>query len=207
MAYVPGAALSLGSPLGADENSERTVTLEPFFIDVHPVTCAQYAEFVEAASHRPPKDWPDGHMPLERARHPVVWLTWPDAAAYAEWAAKRLPTEDEWEYAARGTDGRPYPWGSGFDAALCNCRASRIGGTTPVGHFPGDASPFGCRDMAGNVWEWTASPHPVRPDRRVLRGGSWGSSPMTVRACYRGHDLPGYWSNAYGVRCARSVGR
>jgi len=206
MVYVPGGEALVGSAVEIDENPERTVVLAPYYIDVCPVTCAEYAKFVAAAGHRAPKDWVGGQMPPDWADHPVAWLSWPDAAAYAEWAGKRLPTEEEWEHAARGNDGRQYPWGNDFDPKRCNCRASGIGRRTPVRQFPNGVSPFGCVDMAGNVWEWTASWHGEGADRRVLRGGSWGSGPMSVRACYRGRDFPSYWSNVYGLRCAKSAG-
>jgi formylglycine-generating enzyme required for sulfatase activity len=206
MVYVPGAEVALGSPLDVDENPVRTVRLRPFFIDIHPVTNAAYAEFVAATAHRAPKHWDAGRLPRGLEDHPVVWLSWFDAAAYAEWAGKRLPTEDEWEYAARGTDGREFPWGSDFAPERCNCRAAGIASTSPVGSHPLGASPCGCHDMAGNVWEWTASWHDETERRRILRGGSWGSGPMSVRACYRGRDLATYWSNVYGARCARDAG-
>jgi formylglycine-generating enzyme required for sulfatase activity len=205
MVFVPGATVALGSPVEVDENPVRTVRVAPFFIDIYPITNAEYARFVGATSHRPPKGWANGKPPAGRETHPVVWLSWFDAAAYADWAGKRLPTEDEWEYAARGADGREFPWGTALEADRCNYRASAVGSTTPVGSFPKGASAFGCHDMAGNVWEWTASWYDAAEERRVLRGGCWGSGPMSVRACYRGRDFPGYWSNTYGARCARSA--
>ena len=205
MVYVAGGQVTLGSLVAVDENPVHTAVVAPFFIDIAPVTCSDYARFVSATGHRAPKDWRDGRMVPSRADHPVVWLSWSDAAAYAEWAGKRLPTESEWELAARGTDGRQYPWGDDFDGSRCNCRATGIGRTTPVRRFPDGVSPAGCYDMAGNAWEWTASWHGPDRQRRVLRGGAWGSGPMTVRAVYRGRDYPGYWSNTYGVRCAKSV--
>ena len=205
MVYIPGGEAELGSPLEFDENAVRTVVIEPFFIDVHPATNAQYAEFVAASGHRAPKHWVHGAPLPGMEDHPVVWLSWHDAAAYATWAGKRLPTEEEWEYAARGADGREYPWGSGFSPERCNCRHSDIGTTTPVGSFPGGASPCGCQDMAGNVWEWVDSWYDAARKQRVLRGGSWGNGPLSVRTVYRGRDLPEYWSNAYGVRCALSA--
>ena len=204
MVLIPAGEVTLGSAIDADENPIRTVRIAPFFLDVHPVTNAQYAEFVAATGHRAPKHWIGGAPPPGEESHPVVWLSWFDAAACATWAQKRLPTEDEWEYAARGTDGREYPWGSDFEPDRCNCRASSLGGVSPVGSFPAGVSPFGCHDMAGNVWEWTDSWHGDGEERRVLRGGSWGSGAMSVRACYRGRDYPSYWSNGYGLRCALS---
>ena len=205
MVYVPGGKVTLGSPLAFDENPARTVTLEPFFIAMQPVTTASYAKFVEETGHRAPKDWIGGRPLPGRDAHPVTWLSWSDAEAYVRWAGRRLPTEDEWEFAARGSDQREYPWGNEFSPERCNCRVSGVGGTTAVGSHPGGVSPWGCHDMAGNVWEWTASWADATHERRVVRGGSWGNGSMSCRACYRGSDLPGYWSNAYGCRCALSA--
>ena len=205
MVFVPAAEVTLGSALDADENPVRTVRIAPFFIDIHPVTNAGYTAFVAATNHRIPKHWINDAPPPGEENHPVVWLSWLDAATYAQWAGKRLPSEDEWEYAARGTDGREYPWGSDFAPDRCNCRPTGLGGVCPIASFPDGRSPFGCHDMAGNVWEWTDSWFEEAQERRVLRGGSWGSGSMTVRGCYRGRDFPTYWSNGYGVRCALST--
>ena len=204
MVFVPAAEVALGSPQDFDENPVETVRIAPFFIDIHPATNGEYAKFVASTGHRPPKHWLGGEAPPGEHNHPVVWLSWFDAAAYAKWAGKRLPTEREWEHAARGSDGREYPWGNEFSPDRCNCRITGLGGTSPLGSFPDGLSPFGCHDMAGNVWEWTDSWHDESEERRVLRGGSWGSGSMSVRACYRGRDFPTYWSNGYGVRCALS---
>ena len=111
-----------------------------------------------ATGHEPPSHWGGKAPPDELRDHPVVYVSWRDCVAYAEWAGVRLLTEQEWEKAARGIDGRVYPWGDEFDSARCNTYESGIGATTPVGRYsPGGDSPCGCADMAGNVWEWTAS--------------------------------------------------
>lgn len=203
MVCVPGGETYVGSQYDFDANPVRLVTLEAFFIDICPVTNADYAKFVEATGHRS-VDGPGARRVLAQADdHPVTWIGWLDAAAYARWAGKRLPTEEEWEVAARGTDGREFPWGNDFAADKCNCRASGVGGPTAVGSYPEGVSPFGCHDMAGNVWEWTDSWFDAERTRRVLRGGGWSSGVMSVRACYRGRDLPRYSSHVYGFRCAR----
>lgn len=141
---------------------ERKVALAAYRIDKYPVTIAQYARFVAATGHAPPLDWEKGEIPKNRLFHPVTMVSWFDAAAYAEWAKKRLPTELEWEKAARGTDGRRWPWGDTIDPARLNTYYS-VGSTTPVTDYPNGASVFGAMDMAGNVTEWTAdnfAPYP-----------------------------------------------
>jgi formylglycine-generating enzyme required for sulfatase activity len=157
---------------------EREVELKPFALDVHLVTNADFARFLEASGYRPGdpthflRHWTGGTPPAALARHPVVYVDLADARAYAAWAGKRLPTEEEWQFAAQGADGRTYPWGETLEAGGCNDGSQ--GGTTPVGAFPEGRSPFGCHDLCGNVWEWTES---ERDDGRtrsaILRGGSF----------------------------------
>ncbi len=189
-----------GEFLYGDEKETRE--LPEFWIDKTPVTNAEYARFVAEAGHRPPKHWKGKDPPEDAADHPVVYVSWEDAVAYAEWAGKRLPTEEEWEKAARGTDGRKYPWGDEKPTPdLCNFDENE-GGTTPVGKYsPQGDSPYGCVDMAGNVWEWTASDYDNQ--RKVLRGGSWGNDPNYLRAAFRSRNRPGRRYDYYGFRCAR----
>jgi formylglycine-generating enzyme required for sulfatase activity len=179
------------------------------------VTVAEYACAVRAKAVREPSvgtwgsiTWADQ---LQRPDHPVVRVSWHHAWAYAAWLAQvtgqpwRLPTEAEWEKAARGTDGRLYPWGDAFDGTRCNTSASESGATTPVGTYAdrGDASPYGVHDLAGNVWEWTSSlykPYPYSPNggreqpqsagNRVLRGGSSAENPPSARVVFRYHADP-----------------
>ncbi len=158
---------------------EREVTIGPYAIDLTPVTNAQYAEFLKASGYRPAhsenflKHWSGKDVPPGGLQdHPVVYVDLDDARAYAKWAGKRLPTEEEWQYAAQGQDGRRYPWGNQMQANMCNDGSS--GSTTPVDGFPKGRSPFGCYDMCGNVWQWTES---ERSDGRtrfaILRGGCY----------------------------------
>jgi formylglycine-generating enzyme required for sulfatase activity len=155
MVLVPAGPFLMGSLDGdADEAPPRRVTLPAFYIDQFEVTHAQYAKFIQATGHKPPIDWPGGVMPSKLAKHPVVNVTWADAAAYAKWAGKRLLTEAEWEKAARGADGRIYPWGNsaadkkGASGEDAKDKAHPEGRTFPVGSFPDDTSPFGVMDLA-----------------------------------------------------------
>ena len=156
----------------------RSVVLKRFAMDETLVTNAQFAEFLKAGGYKPThpenflKHWTDGRPPAGQEDHPVVYVDLDDARAYAKWAGKRLPTEEEWQYAAQGADGRQYPWGEQMEPGRCN--GGETGGTTSVKAFPGGRSPFGCYDMCGNVWQWTES---ERSDGRtrfcIIRGGSW----------------------------------
>src|SRR5919205_626716 len=136
------------SPLGPDATPAWTAG---FFIDVHPVTNADYAAFLDATGHPAPATWPGGVSDL--SRHPVVGVTWHDARAYAHWVGKALPTGAQWEKAARGPQGRPYPWGDEPSAVHSNARESRIRTTTEVGWWDTGASAYGVHDLCGNVWE------------------------------------------------------
>jgi formylglycine-generating enzyme required for sulfatase activity len=156
----------------------RRVRLRPYAIDRTPVTNAQFVQFLKSSAYRPGhtenflKHWRDGRPPEGREDHPVVYVDLDDARAYARWAGKRLPTEEEWQYAAAGPEALPYPWG--HKMALGRCNAGTGGGTTSVKAFPDGRSPLGCYDMCGNTWEWTES---QRSDGRtrfsLLKGGSW----------------------------------
>jgi formylglycine-generating enzyme required for sulfatase activity len=156
----------------------RRVSLSRFAMDETLVTNAQFAEFLRASSYQPQqpanflKHWSGGQPPLGKQDHPVVYVDLDDARAYAAWAGKRLPTEDEWQYAAQGGDGRKYPWGGPLEAGRCNSGES--GGTSAVKAFPQGRAPCGCYDLCGNVWQWTES---QRSDGRtrfcILRGGSY----------------------------------
>lgn len=147
MALVEG-----GEFLGGDAN--ESIFVPAFYIDVFPTTNADYARFVAATGHKVPQHWSQGAPPDDVLNHPVVFVTWNDASAYASWAAKSLPASKQWEKAARGERGDIYPWGSQMTAAKCNVRESGIGSTTPVDRYHSGASPYGIYDLCGNVWEW-----------------------------------------------------
>ncbi len=155
----------------------RTYTMPALFMDTFPVTNAQFKEFMVATKYAPPdptnflKHWAGGGPARGTEQHPVVYIDRGDAAAYARWAGKRLPTEVEWQYAAQGTDGRKYPWGQEFDSTRCN---TRVNSTTPVNAYPTGASPFGVMDLVGNVWQLTADLYNNGTFTfTMLRGGSY----------------------------------
>ena len=219
MVYVPAGEFTMGSPEGEgddDEHPQHTVYLSEFWMDQTEVTNERYGRCVAAdacgASAYAEDDRFNG------ADLPVVGVSWYAAQAYCEWADKQLPTEAQWEKAARGTDGRGYPWGKTFDGKKLNYGGTDDGWqhTAPVGSYPAGASPYGALDMAGNVWEWcqdwygsdyyASSPQrdPQGPDfrdRRVVRGGSWGSYERLVRAAARYRYEPDFRSNGIGFRC------
>jgi formylglycine-generating enzyme required for sulfatase activity len=215
----------MGSDDGnSDEQPAHTVYLDAFAIDRTEVTNAQYARCVQAGACRPPGSSSSytraNYFADPRyADHPVIYVSWDDARAYCAWAGRRLPTEAEWEKAARGTDGRTYPWGDEWDASKANTDEAGVGDTTPVGAYPAGASPYGALDMAGNVWEWVAdwygedyyreSPgeNPLGPasgTNRVVRGGSWGNVQWLARAADRYGFTPDDRNSHVGFRCARS---
>ncbi len=220
MVLVPAGTFLMGSDQGGDESPARSVYLDAFYIDRYPVTNAEYHKFVQDTGHPPPEPWArhGGTFPPGRDNHPVAYVCWFDARDYATWARKRLPTEAEWEKAARGSDGRIYPWGDRFNSAYCNTDESEYWDTTPVDAFsPGGDSPYGIADMAGNVWEWVADwyerdYYAQAPDRnpagpeigktKVLRGGAWDFGGREARCSARNHEYPGPRHGLIGFRCA-----
>jgi len=241
--HVPAGRFTMGSDKKKDpqayddEQPQHEVELGEYYIARYPVTVAQFKAFIETSKHKP-RD-PDSLRGLPN--HPVVNVTWYDALKYCDWLTAQLPqlpnlpaelrcgwrvtlpSEAEWERAARGTDGRIYPWGNEFDSDKANTIESGIGGTSAVGCFPAGASPCGALDMSGNVWEWTRScfesyPYPnTGADRKtrerlmsdnkdgmVLRGGSWGPVSWLARcACRDGYD-PGFRYHDRGFRVSLS---
>jgi len=180
----------------------EVVELPDFSIGKFPTTIEEYARFVEATGHRPPK-WPGGKFPAESARHPVVNVSWEDAQTYLNWVGARLPSEAEWEKAASGSQGWLYPWGIEFIPDNCNSSESKSTGTRPVDAHPGGVSPYGVMDMAGNVWEWTSSLYEAGADWRVLKGGSWDYKGFKdARAAARVYFGPTFRSGAIGFRPA-----
>jgi formylglycine-generating enzyme required for sulfatase activity len=242
---IPGGAFRMGSDSKQDPQSkewgereypQHTVDIPEFYIQHYPVTVAQFGAFVGQSGYRPE----DRRCLKGFTNHPVVYVTWDDAMAYCQWLESwlrekgpdglrrrlaegwkiRLPTEAEWEKAARGEDGRIYPWGDKFDAERANTYESGIGGTSPVGSFPGGGSPYGGQDMSGNVWEWCAdwydekyyreapARNPMGPafgQYHTLRGGSWADGLRGARCAYRYGYAPDYFGFNIGFRVVATL--
>jgi formylglycine-generating enzyme len=233
MILVPAGPFPMGVPPGdrdggRDEYPRHQVNLDAFYIDRYEVTNGRYRQFVNATGHRLPQHpanpartlWKGNQVSDTVAERPVVNVDWHDAAAYCAWAGKRLPTEAEWEKAARGTDDRRFPWGNVEPTAKhLNFNQRWIGEKTlmPVGSYEAGKSPYGAYDMAGNVWEWVAdwydpvyyekSPgkNPVGPESgtdKVLRSSGWAVETPLVRIFTRVKSDPLVRNESTGFRCA-----
>ena len=219
---VPAGPFTMGSEPGTgapepDEAPQHRLACAGFRIARTPVTNAEYRRFVDATSRAAPTHWPSGVVPEGREHHPVTYVSWSDAAAFCAWVGGFLPSEAQWERAARGDDGRAWPWG---DETPTREHATFAGtDTSPVALAPRGASPFGVLDLAGNVWEWTASalrPYPyaaddgredaTSPEPRVVRGGSFIHGPHELRCSYRHGMLPGAVDHYVGFRLAATPG-
>jgi formylglycine-generating enzyme required for sulfatase activity len=223
MVFVPAGNFIMGDAAGYDnEKPIHSVYLADFYIDKYEVTNAFYQACVEAGGCQPPNR--TGSFTRDRYygdpqfdNYPVVFVDWESAAAYCQWRGLDLPTEAQWEKAARGADGRTYPWGNAIDETRANYNDS-VQDTTEVGTYESGQSLYGAYDMAGNVWEWVADwysdtyylntsltdpPGPVTGEYHVLRGGSWHDGEDIVRAANRGWNQLEYFYNAdFGFRCA-----
>jgi formylglycine-generating enzyme required for sulfatase activity len=189
-------------PVFTTEKPPRLAIIRDSYVDVHPVTNRQYARFIAATKRAAPLYWNDRR--LNQPDQPVTGISFRDAAAYAAWAGKRLPTEEEWESAARGPDGRIFPWGDVFDRARCNSREGRIGLPTAVDLYPGGASPAGILDLAGNVWELTTGDW--EGFGKAIRGGSFKNPAAFCRTTVRWGIDPDVTGAAWlGFRCVTDV--
>lgn len=226
MVLVPAGEFMMGDDKSGqnDERPSHPVYLGAFYIDQYEVTTSRYAKFFQETNRPVPEYWADQVLRQHR-RKPVVGVDWSDATTYCSWAGKRLPTEAEWEKAARGTDQRVYPWGNAVpNATLANFDRGfdfkQYGVLTDVGAFEQGKSPSGAYDMAGNVWEWVAdwydinyyskSPKqnprgPSSGELRILRGGSWFNGPASVRSATRGRLTPSTRDANIGFRCAQDI--
>jgi len=223
MVLVPAGEFTMGSFGGdPDELPVHKVYLSAFFMDKYQVTVMQYARFLEATHRDSPPEWTRMNKQTNQSR-PVANVDWEDADAYCKWAGKRLATEAEWEKAARGTDGRVYPWGNEpptrFHANSGKEVWNNHSALAPVGTFEEGKSPYGIYDMAGNVWEWVSdwyaadyyqtspSRNPTGPSigiYKVIRGGSWGSGPSGLRSAERETHAPSFQGYGTGFRCAKT---
>ena len=213
MVLIPAGSFDMGSGESSDEQPVHTVYVDAFYMDEYEVTNAQYWKFMSATGHREPRYWDDSDY--NQPNQPVVGVDWNDAVAYARWAGRRLPTEAEWEYAARGgLSGRKYPWGDPISTSQANY-GSNVGKPVPVGSY--SANGYGLYDMAGNVYEWcsdwydedyySSSPSrnpqgPSSGSTRVLRGGSWYNVTVSLRVAGRNFFNPASTNyDGLGFRC------
>ena len=225
MVYVPAGNFLMGASEDEKdaletERKQRCVYLDAFWIDKTEITNAQYAQCEEAGACAPPADRRN-YKKDSFANHPVAFVSWYDASNYCDWAGRRLPSEAEWEKAARGVDGRKYPWGEVLSCENVNYfeDCSEFASTSPVGFFgEKGVSPYGAMDMSGNLWEWVEDWYKedfyhIAPDEnpsnmdsasglKVLRGGSWNSEARFIRTTHRDGSKPESTSAYIGFRCA-----
>jgi formylglycine-generating enzyme required for sulfatase activity len=229
MVYIPAGDFIMGSSNEAlhqsaeiDEFPQRTVWVDGFYMDLHEVTNIEYKVFVDSMKVRPPHHWKNGSYPVGRDGYPVAGISWFEAMKYAHFVGKRLPTETEWEKAARGTDGRRYPWGNDFDNKKTN------NGDHPMAimQYSDGRSPYGLYDMAGNVAEWVDTWFAAYPREefdeldedvsnhkpmygkkkyRVYRGGSWNNYGKYLRCANREKEKPTARWSRIGFRCAMDL--
>ncbi len=220
MVHIPEGEFIMGTDDRLrDEKPAHVVYVANFWIDIYEVTNEDYKKFVDQAGYPPPDHWKGGTFPENKAKHPVVFVSWNDANNYCKWAGKRLSREIEWEKAARGTDGRVYPWGNEWDMYKSNNPLRKLDDTQSVGTFEKGKSPYGLYDMSGNVWEWVDDHYYAHPGSdyvspefgskyRLLKGGSYWdcsaygcgiSAPVYNRAFFE----PPVKSKSYGLRCAK----
>ncbi len=231
MRLVPVGDFTMGSDADSDiSNSSNSVYLDAFYIDKYEVTNVHYADCVTAGLCSPPQDAksyfrPNYYGDSQYDNFPVVYVDWYMARTYCEeWRGARLPTEAEWEKAARGTDGRTYPWGEGISCDQANYDGNPdydlycTGETSEAGSYENSKSPYGLYDMAGNVFEWTSSINKSYPydavdgreeltggGSRVIRGGAWSTDSNDVQVFYRSWIGPNLSESVIGFRCANSI--
>jgi len=224
MELIPKGEFNMGknSASPSDWQPEHKVAIDAFYLDRHEVTNQQYFDFCKATSHALPMFWgmKEFQCGIDFPDHPVVGVSSFEAEQYAKWANKRLPTEAEWEYAARGgLADKNFPTGDQIDSTLANF-GRKYNGSLKVGSFQPNG--YGLYDMAGNVWEWTSDNYqgdyytkappinPKGPERgrfKVIRGGSWHSGAMCIQNYYRNGLSPSWVDFAVGFRCARNVSK
>jgi sulfatase modifying factor 1 len=223
MVLVPAGEFTMGSEQGdADEQPVHRVFLDSFYVDAFEVTNGRFAKFVAAIQNEPPWGFADQETPVLHAEQPVRWVNWLEATGYCLWVGKRLPTEAEWEKAARGTDGRIYPWGNEPPTSAQAVFGLNEGAETvsPIGNRELGRSPYGVHDLAGNLYEWVADWYdeavyttnptitprgPAEGTAKVQRGGSYLNNPYRLRAAFRTKDDPTEHASNVGFRCAHDA--
>ena len=227
MVLVPAGEFTMGSDKGdEDEIPVHHVVLNSYYIDKFEVTNGRFAKFVEAIQSEPPWGFADKDKPVIHADRPVRWVNWMDATGYCLWAGKRLPTEAEWEKAARGTDGRVYPWGNDPPTSVHAVYGLKEGGaetTSDIGDRDKGQSPYGAYDLAGNLYEWVMDWYgedyylnfagstainprgPIEGTAKVQRGGSYVNSPYRLRTSFRTKGDPAEQDPNVGFRCAQDA--
>lgn len=222
MLLVKGESFKMGVSLSEKDEKNKYATPEhevkvaDFYIDKTEVSNQDYKKFIDATKHPAPPTWKNGQFPPGEDLYPVTSVSLEDAQTYAKWVGKRLPTEKEWEYAARGTDGRIYPWGKAWQSGVAISDESEEKSPRTVGSLPKGASPFGALDMAGNVWEWTSDKFSLYPGNKeevdsrlestsVIRGGSFKSDRKALTTYARNFVPSAFKGDILGFRCAKSV--
>lgn len=225
MVYIPAGEFTMGHADGYDTRPGRRMHLPAFFIDKYEVTNKRYKRFIDATGHKVPWsqdpaaepyawDWRQRMYPRSKGEDPVVLVSWEDAQAFCTWAEKALPTEAQWEKAARGPKGKSYPWGNAWLPGKANTWESGLRETAPFGVFAEDVSEYGVHDLAGNVSEWMEAwfaPYPDNPiinydagqKYKVLRGGSWDYFHSIATGYHRHYALPHSQMTAIGFRCVK----
>jgi formylglycine-generating enzyme required for sulfatase activity len=227
MVYIPAGEFTMGHDDSYDTKPVRRLNLPAFYIDKYEVTNKRYKRFIDATGHKVPWsqdpaagpyiwDWQKRMYPEGKGDDPVVLVSWEDAKAFCAWAGKSLPSEAQWEKAARGANGTIYPWGATWADRKPNTSESGVRQTAPVGTFKEDVSPYGVYDLAGNVSEWVEewfAPYPGNPiisyeekqKYKVLRGGSWDYAHSIASGYHRQYATPQSQMTAIGFRCAKAA--
>ncbi|GIW72523.1 MAG: hypothetical protein KatS3mg102_2065 [Planctomycetota bacterium] len=203
MVWVEPGTFTMGYDEGApnEKPARQVVVSRGYYIDIYEVTNQQYYNFCQQAKHPAPPHWKDGKFPEGQELYPVVNVSLEDARAYARFYGKRLPTEIEWEYAARGPDGRLYPWGNTWDPEAAHTFESGKQGPVAVNTMPKGRGPFGTYHQAGNVWEWTETE--AQPGLFVIKGGSFAPLEDRPRASLRGLAKATVKRDNLGFRCVK----
>jgi formylglycine-generating enzyme required for sulfatase activity len=219
MVYISGGEFLMGNNTGDEyERPAHKVSVAPFYMDVTEVTCEEYLKFLKETGRRDPRHWTTQTCPAGAAKQPATGVDWNDAKSYADWAHKRLPTESEWEFAARGVLSAAYPWGNEWRPNAANAGDSSAHHLMNVASYPNGKTPAGVMDLIGNAWEWTSSEvtvypggslsSPIQENVKIVRGGSWREPNQQATTTYRGYlhmtDAEDY--SGTGFRCVKDVG-